>query len=407
MKFDRVAYDTTVREWQPNVVYNSNSLVSYQGKGYRAKFTNSSPIFILGNFVALQGDDYTSANDRLAATYYPGPTQIQKDIDNNGRINLSRIIPGTSYESNAVQSFTNVFNETKLLGPEAHDVVTGTGPYDINVKGGTFFDPAIHYAPEELVAGTTSDSLNMRVSTIIRNPFNPAEHKIVKYRIFKDANDEPVYTAISAAGTVKLAQDLHYNDTKIYLTDISAITVPHITARIPGIIFINGEKIKFWRMDVENNAILYPTRGVDSTGIPEVHLADSIIEDQSQNYVLPNTTSVDWDQHIFTSKTPVFKPFFRVHPDLRVTSTRLRVFNSATLLREGVDYTLSLSEFGGVFITFTQAEFIKDGVKFDASYTTERSWLNVGNNIPADGTGLEGSDTPAAIFIKSFVHDLS
>jgi hypothetical protein len=407
LKFDRVTHNTTVREWQPNVVYNYNDLVSFNGVGYKAKFTNSSSVFALGNFTLLRGDDYHSANDRLASTYNPGPNQIQKDISSTGKINLTRLIPGTSYEANAIQSFTDVFNETNLEGPLSYDRFTGTGPFDINVNGGKFVDVTKQYSPEEMVAGTTTDSLSMCVSTIITDPHNALQQKIVKYRIVKNTQDEPTYVVVAKEGLTRLAKDLNYNDTEIYLQDISMITVPNYTSKIPGFLYINGEKIKFWRIDVANNTILYPIRGVDSTGIPLTHPVNTLVEDQSPVYNVPNTTAVDWDQHIFTTKTPIFKPFFRVHPDIKVTSTRLGVFNSATKLQEGIDYTLELNEFGGVNILFVQESLIKDGVKFDASYTTEKSWLNIGDNTPADGSGLTGSITPSAIFMKRYTHDLT
>ena len=406
IKFDRVAYITKVKEWRPNTVYNTNDLVSYQGQGYRAKFTNSSSVFNTGNFTLLKGNDYVSANDRLASTYYPGKNQEEKNVDSNGNISLASLIPGISYKSNVIQSFTDLHNETDLEGPKGYDRFFGTGPYDINVKGGNFIDPITQYAPEELLAGNMKDSLNITVSTIINNPLDLTEQKVVKYRIFKDIIDDPTYTVISSDNIARLAKDLLFNDTEIFLDDISTITIPNPTTRIPGILFINGEKIKFWRVDTARNCILYPIRGADCTSIPPVHIANSTVEDQSPNFNIPDTTTVDWDQHIFTSKEPVFKPFFKVHPDIRVTRTRLRVYNSATLLQEDIDYTLELSQFGGVFITLLQAAHIKDGVKFDASYTTEKSWLNTGVNLPADGTGLNGSVTSSAIFMKRFLHDL-
>lgn len=407
LKFDRVSYNTQVREWMPNTVYNTNDIVSYNGNGYRARFTNTSAVFNLGNFILLRGDSYITANDRVAATYYPGLNQQQKDIDEAGNIDVTRLIPGTTYNAHTVQSYTDVFNETNIDGPIAYDRFTGINPEDINVAGGKFTDQNISYAPEELVAGTTHDSLTMTVSTIIDDPLNASQQKIVKFRIIKDVIGQPTYLAVAKEGTTRLAKDLKYNDTAIYLEDISKIAVPNTTSKIPGYLYINGERIKFWKIDADNNAILYPIRGVDGTAIPLTHNVDSFVEDQSPKYVVPNTTTEDWQQFIFTAQSPVFSPYFRVHPDLRVTSLRLSVYNSVTKLNYGVDYTLELSQYGGVHITFTQAATIKDGVKFDVSYTTEKSWLNVGISTPADGTGLNGSVTPSAIFMKRYTHDLT
>ena len=411
IKFDRILYDTKVKEWKPNTVYNQSDLVSYKGKGYRTKFTHSSPVFNIGNFVIIKDSEFTSANDRVASTYEPGQSQIQKEIDSNGNIDLRRLIPGTTYNSNVVQSYQDVFNETNLEGPVAYDRFTGSGIDDINIQGGSFNDPSKHYAPEELVAGNMHDSLNICVSTIINNPFDANEQKIVKYRIQKDNNNKTTYVAIAKEHTTRLAKELKYDDTAIYLEDVSVIAVPNTILKIPGFLYINGEKIKFWRIDLQNNAILYPIRGVDGTGVPDTHLVGTQVEDQSPAYTIPNTTTVEWDYFEFSKEKPVFTPYFKVHPDIRVTGNNLQVFNSATLLKEGVDYTIEISIFSVVSITFTQAEFIKDGIKFEAWYTTDKIWLNsdldLGSELVTDGTGLNGSVTPSAVFIKQFLHDLS
>ena len=406
IKFDRVSYTTDVREWQSNVVYNTSEMVSYQGKGYKAKFTNSGAVFNLGNFIPLSGNDYTTANDRLAGTYYPGPNQIQKDIDDNGNIDLTRLIPGLSYDANVVQSHLDVFSESEINSPKAFDRNTGRNPADINIVGSKFADFSKAYAPEELVAGSTFDNLNMCVSTIITDPRDSTRQKVVKYRILKDTNDDPTYIAVSNEGSARLVKDLYQTDTLIYLDSLDGITLPNTRAKIPGYLYVNGEKIKFWRTDATNNTILYPIRGVECTGIPTLHSIGSLVEDQSPNYNIPDITTVDWAQFIFTAESPVFKPFFKVNSNLLYTSTRLSIFNSATKLTYGIDYTLEISSFGGVFITFTQAALIKDGVKFDASYTKEISWLNIGNGTPTDGAGLNGSTTASANFMKRYTHDL-
>ena len=401
LKFDRIAYQTSVREWIPGIAYAAGDLVSYQGQGYRAKVANAGDVFNIGKFTLLSGNDYTSANDRLAATYYPGPNQIQKEFDAQGNINLSRLIPDITHEENRI--IGNPSPEGFIVSPAAGDNATVSEPATINISGGTFLDQTKSYAPEELVAGTTFDSLNILVET--KMPHSNPDH-LIKYRILKNHIGETTYLAMSADAVTTLARDLHFGDTEIYLTNLSAIAMPNVAKKKPGIVYINGERIKFWYVDRQNNIIRNPSRGIDYTATPQVHPAGSVVEDQSPNFNVPETSRTEQFTFRFTQKNPVLVTRFTVSRDITVVKNKLEIYNGATKLRVDVDYTVNINDNSTASVTFTNAADIKNGVRFTAKYTEDLIWLNPGEGTATDGTGLEGSNTLPARFVKHYIHNL-
>ena len=155
----------------------------------------------------------------------------------------------------------------------------GTSPNDISIDGGGYIDTYSSHAPEELVPGTLYDSLNMIVRTKIQN--NSA---IMSYRIVHDmgANASstntsiwPKYYGISVASSTTLASNLNITDSNIHVTNASVLTAPNTSLLIPGVIYINGEKITFYTVDLVNNVLGQIRRAVDATGAPAVHAAGS------------------------------------------------------------------------------------------------------------------------------------
>lgn len=402
MKFDRTAYNSEVVEWLPGVAYTIGQLVSYQGRGYRAKVAGSNSQFIPGNFELIKDNEYTTANDRVAATYLPGPNQIPREFDNSGNIDLTRLIPGVDYLSNAVQDDRTVYNETRLPSPKMFET-TSTAPESINVAGGSFFDPLKSHAPEELVPGTTFDSLSIKVQTNI-------DGNAYIYRILKNPAGKSTYFAVSAPATTTLAQNLHYNDDKIYLTNIAAISDPEPKKRKPGVIYINGERIKFWEIDRVGGFIKNPIRGVDFTAEAEVHPAGTVVEDQGANLIIPGTTVIKKAKFTFNAKKPVFKPAFIVSTtNEEVVALNLEVYLGVNLLELDKDYTFTLEPAPGgsrLAVTFTNASRYANGLKFSANYSEDSIWLNLGVGTVTDGTGLDGASTIPASFVKAFPHNL-
>jgi len=162
LKFDRISYNTNVTEWSPFKNYKLGSLVSYQGKGFRAISDVSAFSFFRQSYFQLLSDsELSSANDRIAAIYKPSNSQPPKDINTDNTINLSRLIPGVVRDDS--------LDDGTLLG-FGDDLSSPLGFQNSNqlgyvYSGGGFIDAETTHAPEELAPGTTYENLSISVFT--------------------------------------------------------------------------------------------------------------------------------------------------------------------------------------------------------------------------------------------------
>lgn len=400
MKFDRISYTTSVVQWQPNVNYSIGQTVSYQGRGYTVEVPGAFSRFVTGNFSLISDQNYASANDRIAATYLPGPKQIPRTVDTNGNIDLSRLIPGITYEANKVSDESSIYRDTNLPSPRVGQDISA--PETIKIEGGSFYDRSKSYAPEELMPGTSLDSISITVNTTI-------DESQYIYKIYKNSAGQITYKAVDAEKTTTLSQDFNYNDTRIYLTDINAIYPPQPALKKPGMIYINGELIKFYRINREQGYIENPIRAVDDTAHANVHLAGSTVIDQSPFLTIPGTQIVQTEDFDFSKKQPILKPTFTVKTtDPDVAKDHIEVYRGINQLNSD-EYALTLiPTVGGskVEISLANAANFPDGWKLIVKYIEDKIWLNAGVGSVTNGTGLAGANTMPATFIKQFPHNL-
>jgi hypothetical protein len=85
--------------------------------------------------------------------------------------------------------------------------------------------------------------------------------------------------------SVKLAANLNYYDTSIQVTDASRLHKPSIEYNAPGVVYINGERIQYLKID--GNTLTQLRRGVNGTAIAETHAIDSYVVDVSISERLP------------------------------------------------------------------------------------------------------------------------
>lgn len=122
------------------------------------------------------------------------------------------------------------------------DTALGTRPEDINITGGEYVDTYASHAPEELIPGRIYDTLDIKVFT--NNMANTATYG---YRIFHPMSRTPEFTRISAAATTTLAANLLITDEYVFVSDASVLPEPNPSAAVPGVVFINGERIHYYQ----------------------------------------------------------------------------------------------------------------------------------------------------------------
>jgi len=185
------------------------------------------------------------------------------------------------------------------------DTALGTRPEDINISGGAYVDTYSSHAPEELVPGRMYDTLEMRVFT--NNSSNTASYG---FRIFDPMIGSPEFTRISANATANLAANLSFTDTNILVDDVGKLPIPNPAAGVPGVVFINGERIHYYQRYTSTNissaALWTPNTNISTDTLINVDLGILYSNIQS------NVSGVNFDVRAYTTDYSVNLNFTNV-----------------------------------------------------------------------------------------------
>ena len=154
------------------------------------------------------------------------------------------------------------------------------------VLNGNLLTPAIDYY-------LLSNNKEIRLSVSLKNDdFIDLIHfsqqhltKDIAWRQFKDNLNRDHYKLIDTNAKTFLSQDLYYYDRVIHVDDATKLAKPNPTAKFPGIIFIDNERIEYF--SVVDNELRQLRRGTLGTGIKNKHFAGDEVLDQSTRKTLP------------------------------------------------------------------------------------------------------------------------
>jgi hypothetical protein len=107
------------------------------------------------------------------------------------------------------------------------------------------------------------------------------------YEIFKDMLNNYHYKRYSKDNSLRLTKDLQYFDTIIEVSDASTLSTPQPLRNIPGVVYINSERIEY--MSKDGNVLKQLRRGSLGTGIAEIHKEGSYVIDVGPTETLPYT----------------------------------------------------------------------------------------------------------------------
>ncbi|MBL96204.1 MAG: hypothetical protein CMF52_00145, partial [Legionellales bacterium] len=225
IKFDRITYTSSVKDWAKNTSYSVDDIVAHQNtatgtqevykvttaftSGTTFSVENASGVTVM---TVYNDEDFTNTADRIAAYYYPTDGMIGDDLE--------LLQKGTGYLGNKVQgpgfdqdpgfdsanfdtiAFDNFeidsdglavlagldtifrgtdFGDTALGGLYVEDgygalgyfpeLNLGVKPESIVLDGAGFVDTYNSHAPEELIPGRVYDTLDMEVYTHSSNDY--------------------------------------------------------------------------------------------------------------------------------------------------------------------------------------------------------------------------------------------
>ena len=229
----------------------------------------------------------------------------------------------------------------------------------------------------------------------------PAVTQTFGFRQFKDMLNRTVYKRLDESSAVFLAQDLNWFDQRIELVDGANIPEPNKERNIPGVLFINGERIEFFIK--EGNTLRQIRRGTLGTGTPEVHIAGTKGYEQGVEQTIPYKDQTRSQTLQSDGTTNTYTLDFVAN-----SSNDAEVFVGGKRLRNNVisifDPTLDLdSPEGDVELP---AEFVIDGdqltltddVPLDTNITVVRK---IGQLWTDPGTPMRYAETQIAKFIRA------
>jgi len=298
-------------------------------------------------------------------------TELPNVISINGITTSSSVLEiATGGNANVTISYLDLSTVTDtIIQSDYLDTALGTRPEDINIVGGAYVDTYSSHAPEELVPGRVYDTLEMRVFT--RNVANTATWG---YTIFKSLNDEVEFTRISAAATTRLSANLNINDTIIRVADATVLPEPNPANAVPGVVNINGERISYYRRYTD--ALL-------TTATPWAANTEFTVD-----------SLISFNSNVYRTLGNVY-----ANANVYISSSNVELVTANTLgqIRRGIGGT------GAANVHAANSRVIDtSSTQIITGNTVYTTWLNMAANV-ADGTGLEGSTTSPAQFIKAQV----
>ena len=123
----------------------------------------------------------------------------------------------------------------------------------------------------------------------------------IGYMQFKDILNRDHYKRMNKAKSTPIAANLNYYDNKIVVEDGSVLTAPNRAKNIPGVVYLNGERIEYF---VKNgNTLSQIRRGTLGTGTPPIHIKGEVVLDIGITETIPYNDSIIIDTYVHDGST--------------------------------------------------------------------------------------------------------
>lgn len=175
--------------------------------------------------------------------------------------------------------------------------------------------------------------------TVVNSPLIP--NVTLGYKIFKDIFDRSHYTRLAEFYTTRLTKELVLEDTEIHVEDSSKLIPPNPIKNIPGVVYIDGERIEFF--EKRDNTLSNLRRSTLGTAPATYSEIGTKLIDQSSQQKVPYTDVIKRQKHITSSTTGAY-----------VLNTVTNTYNTYTFIISTATYTVSTGtiwESGGDGIT--------------------------------------------------------
>lgn len=283
---------------------------------WRIIVSGNLPTKTLGSNISIKYYDFNNPTylDTIVQNTYKGTT-VDSTLDGGAYYDTysshapEEMVPGATYDNLNMIVTTGLYNNTAAV---SYRVV-----HNMNTSTNSELSLALAHAITANVGDTLTQysGTNTITSTITANVVNSVYVKTLyngnPTQLFSTTAGNvylnnvntgytiknvtkpnwPKYYGVSKKSTTVLTANLSIGDANIYVANAAAISPPNITKLTPGQIFINGEKIMFWGIDLANNVLYQVRRATDGTGAPAVHAAGSAVVDAGTNMIIPGDSS--------------------------------------------------------------------------------------------------------------------
>ena len=235
----------------------------------------------------------------------------------------------------------------------------------------------------------------------------PVSKSKFAYRQFKDMLNRTHFKRLDTA-TAKLAQPLNYYDLRIELDNASELSEPNKGQNLPGVIFIDGERIEYFVK--EENTLRQLRRGTLGTGVKTTYATNTKVYDQNVSKTVPYKDRTLAYNATADGATSTFEIGYPV-----ASINEVEVFVGGVRMRKAAldvfDYTAALDSPEGDSTVAADFTFNADTNEITllatpAENTRVTVVKKVGQSWSIDGTSLGDTENSIARFLRAGTSEL-
>jgi hypothetical protein len=296
--------------------------------------------------------------------------------------------PGSFDYTQGVQTIVNDFQLGRVIVDPTRMWVTKNGDR-------LFYGDGFTISGEELVLSSGVIGVtDVVVAQLFTDSVVP---DAMEFRIFQDMRGIQATYRMTPDTTTTLVQPLLKSQDIIYVDNAGALTQPNLEANIWGVITINGERIMYRVLDLNNNTVSSLMRGTAGTAAAD-HEVNSIVYNLGRGNLAP----VEYQDHIVYTNTLAdgSNKIFSA-PNIDLSELTLSFAEQAILvyvagIRVYTGYTIN--SIAPASITFDAAPTA--GYEVSIRVRQGFGWYQPANGNPSDGRALQITQTDAARFFR-------
>ena len=213
-------------------------------------------------------------------------------FSNHNILDIQRSESEISLNVSVVQNSVDYFKYNEIVGGTLElGRETRTSDHVWVIKNNTLLTHSIDYK-----LNPNKTSIKLAVDPVLNDNFvimtfasQVVESKI-GYMQFKDMLNRTHYKRLAKDKQTLLINDLNYYDSTIVVEDGTVLAEPNRSRNLPGILYINGERVEYYLKD--GNTLTQLRRGTLGTGTPSKHPAGEFVLDIGISETIPYNDDV-------------------------------------------------------------------------------------------------------------------